>query len=110
MIQINKQLQRPDKGTLSAGSIIDYNTKFIGDGMIVRYSLTHWFNLLAKETAKEEGWMPVAKVLNFDYVQIKECTQEEWDSLNDAGSAGMVQVWLKELIEGKVGNGTTEIV
>ncbi len=110
MIKINKQLQRPDKGTLSAGSILDYNTNFIGEGKIVRYNLTHWFNEIAKETSKEDGWLPVQAITNFKYIQIKECTDEEWDSLNDAGSAVMVQDWLKEIIDAEIGEGYTEII
>lgn len=107
MIQINKQLQRPDKGTLSSGSIIDYTTQFLGENKIVRFNLIHWFNELART---EEGWLPVAKITNFDYTLFKNCTDAEWDSLNDAGSAVMVQEWLQELIDEKIGVGSTEIV
>jgi len=107
MIQINKQLQRPDKGMLSSGSIIDYTTNFNGESKTVRFNLTHWFNLVAKN---EDGWMPVAGVNNFRYIQVKECTDAEWDSLNNAGSAVMVQDWLKEIIDSKIGDGFTEII
>lgn len=111
MIQINKQLQRPDKGTLSSGSIIDYATQFIGgDDNVIRFNLRHWFNQLAKDTHKEEGWRPVKKVNNFAYVQIKRCTDAEWESLNNEGSAVMVQEWLKELIDVELGDGFTEII
>jgi hypothetical protein len=110
MIKINKQLQRPDKGTLSAGSIIDYTTNFNGDKKIVRFNLTHWFNELAKEKAKEDGWLPVQAITNFIYIQLKECTDEEWASLNDAGSAEMVELWLKDIIDAEIGNGSTEII
>jgi len=107
MIQINKQLQRPDKGTLSAGSIIDFTTIFPTGTLSVRYNLTHWFNQLAKD---EDGWLPVAEITNFSYILIKECTIAEYDKLNDAGSADLVQLWLKELIDSKIGAGNTEIV
>lgn len=107
MIQINKQLQRPDKGTLSSGSIIDYTTQFLGENRTVRFNLTHWFNMLAKE---ENEWLPVQKITNFEYKQIKQCTDEEWDSLNNAGTPEMVQLWLQEIIESHIGTGTTEIV
>lgn len=107
MIKINKQLQRPDKGTLSSGSIIDYNTKFIGESMTVIYMLTHWFNELART---EEGWLPVAGITNFSYRQTKVCTPEEWALLDDAGATALVQDWLKEIIDSKIGVGNTEIV
>jgi len=110
MIKINKQLQRPDKGTLSAGSIIDYNARFIGETMQVVYDLTHWFNELAKDTAKEDGWLPVAGITNFSYKLVKDCTPEEWAKLNDVGSAQLVQEWLQELIDSKIGEGYTELI
>ncbi len=107
MIQINKQLQRPDKGTLSSGSIIDYTAQFIGSKKTIRFNLTHWFNLIAKD---EDGWLPVAGITNFRYIQLRECTDEEWDSLDNEGSAVMVQDWLKEIIDEKIGAGNTEII
>ena len=107
MIKINKQLQRPDKGTLAAGSIIDFTTIFPTGTLLVRYNLTHWFNQLAKD---EDGWFPVAGVTNFSYILIKECTEEEYAQLNDAGSADLVQLWLKELIDAKIGAGNTELI
>ena len=111
MIKINKQLQRPDKGTLSAGSIIDFSPQLIGgEKNIVRFNLTHWFNQLAKETWKEEGWKPVAGIKNFKYTLLKECTSEEWESLNDEGSTLMIEGWLKELIDSELGDGYTEII
>jgi len=110
MIQINKQLQRPDKGTLSSGSIIDYTAQFIGAKKVIRFNLTHWFNLAAKDAPKEDGWMPVAGITNFKYVQLRECTDEEWLSLDDAGSAVMVEGWLKEIIDSKIGVGNTVII
>ena len=107
MIQINKQLQRPDKGTLSSGSIIDFTTIFPTGTLAVRYNLTHWFSELAKS---EVTWLPVAGITNFSYVLIKECTEEEYAELNNAGSADLVEQWLKELIDAKIGDGYTEII
>jgi hypothetical protein len=107
MIQINKQLQRPDKGTLASGSIIDFTTIFPTGTLSVRYNLIHWFNQLAKD---EDGWLPVAGVTNFSYIMIKECTEEEYAQLNEAGSADLVQLWLKELIDAKIGAGNTIII
>ena len=107
MIKIDKQLQRPDKGTLSAGSIIDFTTIFPTGTLKVRYNLKHWFS----EAAKEEGtWLPVAGVTNFSYIMVKDCTREEYDQLNNAGSADLVEGWLKELIDAEIGIGYTTII
>ena len=107
MIQINKQLIRLDKGTLSAGSLIDFKPAFLAEKKIVLYTLRHWFNQLAKD---EEGWTPVPGVIAFEYKLNKECTEEEWLSLNDAGSAELVEVWLQEIIDSKIGAGNTIII
>ena len=109
-IKINKQLQRPDKGTLSAGSLINYTARFLQDELTVVFYLTHWFNELAKEEAKEKGWLPVAKITNFDYRLSRICTIEEWQKLDDAGASKMVEGWLKEIIDNKIGIGYTEIL
>tara|TARA_R110000851_G_scaffold120265_1_gene248562 strand:+ start:350 stop:682 length:333 start_codon:yes stop_codon:yes gene_type:complete len=110
MIQINKELTRPDKGVVASGSLLDYTTQFIGESKIVRFNLTHWFNLDVKNEPQKDGWLPISGVKDFMYIQRKECTPEEWGSLNDAGSAVMVEDWLQEIIESKIGNGTTEII
>lgn len=107
MIKINKELQRPDKGTVASGSIIDYNANFIGSKKVIRYNLTHW---LSEEVKDEGGWMPIAGITEFKYVILKQCTDEEWDSLNDAGSAELVEVWLQEIIDSKIGAGNTVII
>ena len=107
MIKINKQLQRPDKGTLESGSIIDFTTIFPTGTLAVRYNLTHWFS----ESAKDEGtWLPVAGITNFKYVLIKECTEAEYAELNNAGSADLVEAWLKDLIDAEIGANYTEII
>ena len=107
MIKINKELQRPDKGTVSSGSIIDFTTIFPTGTLKVRYNLTHWFSELAKD---EDEWLPVAGITNFSYVLIKECTEEEYSELNNAGSADLVEQWLKELIDAEIGANYTEII
>lgn len=107
MIEITKKLQRPDKGTVSAGSIIDCKAIRYPEKLKVRYNLTHWFNKLAKE---EEGWLPIQKITNFDYILIKECTEEEYAKLNDAGSFELEEQWLKELIDAKIGAGFTNTI
>jgi len=107
MIKINKQLQRKDKGAVSTGSIIDFTTFFISEKLIIRYNLTHWFSQAAKD---ESTWLPISGITEFDYTIIKECTVEEWTLLDEAGSAELVQNWLKEIIDSKIGTGKTEIV
>lgn len=110
MIQINKQLQRPDKGMVSPGSLIYYTAQFIEEKKTIRFNLTHWFSLSAKETAADDGWQPIQKVKDFSYIQFKECTEEEWDALDESGSAALVKDWLKQIIESQIGAGNTEII
>lgn len=106
MIKINKQLQRPDGGTVSSGSLLDYNTRFIGNGKIISYDLTLYFS----QSALDSGKKKVPSVVNFKYRINKHCTEAEWLKLNDAGSADLVQEWLKDLIDIEIGQGFTEIV
>ena len=39
-----------------------------------------------------------------------ECTEEEYAELNNAGSADLVEQWLQELIDAKIGDNYTEII
>ena len=109
-IQINKQLNRPDKGVLAAGSIITYTSKENDDAKIVRYKLTHWYDQSAKDAPKEDGWLPVAEITNFSYDIIKECTDEEYAQLDAAGSKQLKCDWLQEIIDSKIGANYTEII
>lgn len=111
MIQIDKQLIRLDKGPLKAGSLIEFKPTFIADKKIIRYNLTHWVNELARKTAKEDKWFPVMGVKNFDYILIKECTDEEWSDYNTKPDSGaLVEGWLKQIIDSKIGDGNTVII
>ena len=58
----------------------------------------------------EEGWTSVPGVIAFKYKLNKECTDDEWLSLNDAGSVELVEVWLQEIIDSKIGVGNTVII
>lgn len=107
MIKINKELQRPDKGKLPSGTIIHYTAQFLEVTKSVKYNLKHWFDELARG---EGSWQPIDGVTDFEYRQVKECSDDEWDSLNDAGVAEMIKLWLQEIIEDKIGTGTTEII
>ena len=71
----------------------------------MRYNLTHW---LSEEAKEEEKWMPIAKVNNFAYIMVKECTDEEYAQLNEAGSFELEKEWLTEMIDSKLGAGKTE--
>jgi hypothetical protein len=108
MIKINKQLQRPDGGNVSTGSIIDYNSRFIGKGRIVSFDLMHHFS----ESALNEGKQLIPSITNFIYRLNKECTIEEWTELMIGADASgdLVQNWLKKLIDVKIGSGYTEII
>jgi hypothetical protein len=108
MIKINKQLQRPDGGTVSSGSIIDYNSRFIGKGMIISFDLMHHFS----ESALEDGKPLIPEIKNFAYRLNKECTEEEWAKvmIGEEPAGPLVQLWLQELIDEKIGEGNTEII
>ena len=107
MIKINKQLQRPDGGTVSAGSIVDYSTRMLGSTMQVVYYLKHYFS----QTAIDEGKPTIPAVTNFNYKIVKNCTEQEWEELNlDAGAGPRVQDWLKEILDELIGAGNTEII
>tara|TARA_R110000824_G_scaffold289801_2_gene478326 strand:- start:141 stop:473 length:333 start_codon:yes stop_codon:yes gene_type:complete len=110
MIQINKELTRPDKGIVAAGSLIRFSTIFPSGTMEVRYNLKHWVDKDAMDAPKKDGWLPITSVRDFSYIQIKQCTPEEYARINDAGSAQLVESWLKELIDVKIGNGNTKII
>lgn len=108
MIKINKKLNRPDGGTVAAGSIIDYNSRFIGKGMIISFQLMHHFS----EAALEDGKPLIAKITNFAYRLNKECSEEEWAELMTGSEASgiLVETWLKEMIDALIGAGNTEII
>lgn len=107
MIKINKQLQRPDGGTVSSGSIIDYNSRFIGKGMIISFDLMHHFSKVALEADKPL----IPSITNFPYKLNKECTIEEWSDIFTKPDAGIyVETLLKDLIDEKIGEGNTEII
>ena len=106
MIQINKELQRPDGGNVKAGSIVDYNARFLSDVTTIVYDLKLYFN----QKAIDEKKLPVPKVDNLKFRITKKCTEEQWKKLNESGSVDLVQSWLKELIDQEIGKGFTEIV
>jgi hypothetical protein len=107
MIKINKQLQRPDGGTVSAGSIVDYTTRMLGESMQVVYYLKHYFS----QSAIDDGKPTIPGVTNFGYKQVKNCTVAEWTELNlDAGAGPRVQDWLVEILDELIGAGNIEII
>ena len=114
MLQINKQLTRLDFGPLAAGSIITFEPKFNKDNLSVIYSLKQFSSLDAYNDFKDpEKPSPtlVPGVSDFDYKLQKICTPAEYEQLNEAGAADLVEIWLKELLEGNgVGAGNIEIL
>jgi hypothetical protein len=94
MITINKTLERPDKGTVPSGSVIDYKVIRNDENKTLRYNITHWLS----EEAKGEGWKPIASVKDFPYKLIKECTEDEYLKLNEAGSFELEKQWLEDII------------
>ena len=106
MIKINKQLDRPDGGKVPSGSLIQSEPMFKKEQLKVIWKLTHWLSQSAIDSDK----MPIPIITNFDYWITKQCTEEEFAKLNDAGSAELVENWLKEIIDASIGLGYTEIV
>ena len=106
MIKITKELQRPDKGIVPTDSLVNYTARFLQDELTVVFDLVHWLN----QEAKDGEWLPIPKVIEFDYRLSRLCTVEEWMKLDDAGASSMVEEWLKEVIDGKIGVGYTEIL
>lgn len=106
MIKINKQLTRPDGGSVSSGSLVKYVPRFIKDELTVSYTIQHYFS----QTALDSGKPTIPGVTDFKYKLIKVCTQSEYDLLNDSGAPLLVEDWLKDLIDDLIGVGNTEII
>lgn len=105
-IKINKQLNRPDGGKVSSGSIVKYDTRLNGKTMIVWFFLNHYISQTSIDSEKET----IPKIEQFNYKIFKDCTPEQWAKLNDAGSAELVESWLKEELEKQIGIGYIEII
>lgn len=106
MIKINKLLNRPDGGTVAPGSLLKFEPKFNKDALTVSYFLTHFVS----QQAIDDGKQPIPGVTDFKYQVQKQCDEAEYLELNNAGAADLVETWLKELIDGLIGAGNTEIV
>lgn len=104
-IKINKQLNRPDGSKVSSGSIIKYDTRLNGKSLIVWFFLNHYISTAAFEAEKQ----PINSINEFKYTLYRECTPEEWAELNKAGSAELVEGWLKEVLDSEMGEGYVEI-
>ena len=86
-IKINKQLNRPDGGTVSSGSIASSNPRMIEQeaGGVVKFITTLHFS----ESAMNDDKPGVPAVTQFSYKGLqKTCTQAEWDAMNDEADAG----------------------
>ena len=109
MIQINKQLQRLDGGVVPSGSIIDYRYLLIDSSEQIIFRLKHSFNQAAKDDSKPF----IVGVEDFSYKLTKTFTSNEWADLGAADptdEATMIEGWLKEIIDGLIGVGYTEII
>ena len=106
MIRITKELNRPDGGNVTPNSIIEYSTTFPKAAKSVFYRISLYFNQLALDENKQ----PVPAITEFGYRMVKECSNEEWARLNEAGSNDLVELWLKEMLDVELGAGNTEII
>jgi hypothetical protein len=106
MIKINKELTRPDGGNVSTGSIIEYTPRFLNEIMVASFDLRHFVSV----QTLLDGKKTIPSVIEFKYRLNKQCDAEQWELLNNAGSADLVQEWLKDLIDQEIGAGFTEII
>ncbi len=107
MIKINKELQRPDGGNVAAGSILDYNTKFIGKGKMTMFTVFLYYS----REALDDGKVTVPSITDFKFRLTKKCSDQEWiDVMTKANAGELTQGWLKDLVDAKIGLGNTEII
>ena len=106
MLKINKQLNRPDGGEVQSGSVIKYDVRLNTKSSTVWFFLNHYIS----EDTLNEGKQNISKINEFNYKLYRECSQVEWDMLNDSNSAELVAGWLLELIENKIGSGYIQII
>lgn len=108
-VKINKQLTRPDGGTVSSGSIAVCNNP----QQLVNYQqVVFKTQFYITETALEKGKQPVPKLDKFPTMKlIKTCSNDEWTALNDdAGAGALVGTFMQECIDSILGDGFTELI
>ena len=107
MLQINKQLTRPDGTTVDSGSVINPQPQADHITKVIRYNMAHHVN----QAAIDDGLEAIrGGVLEFEYSQPRECTQAEWDSLDGPGYYLLIDTWLKVILEAKIGVGFITII
>lgn len=109
-IKITKQLNRPDGGTITANSIADSNPRMIEES--VGGKVFFPFKLHFSQSAMDSGKPKVPACTEFPTMRVvKQCTQAEWDAMNDDADAGaLVSGWMLAEIIAVVGTGNAEIV
>lgn len=108
-VKINKQLDRPDGGKVASGSIaVCDNPQPIGESKAVVFRIAIYLN----QTAIDSGKKPIPALDKFPkFKLVKQCTDTEWDALNDdAGAGALMATFMKECIDTVLGDGFTEII
>jgi len=116
-IIITKQLNRPDGGKITGGSIATSNVQFDEDNKTVKFPLY----LFITQTAKDDGKDVVPACVEFSnrspsksiplLTMRKECTDAEWEAVNvDANAGALTTQWMQDCIDEIIGDGFTNQV
>lgn len=105
MIEITKQLMRPDGGKIAANSILIVS-HLLNPDKTINYRLRHYIS----QSAIDQGKKPIPEASNLSYKQKKVCTNQEWEDLNSGNSQEKVLLMLKPILESEVGKGNVKIL
>jgi len=114
-LKINKKLNRPDGGVISAGSVAKSIAVFNEDTMEVNFPLY----LYVSENALNNNKKPIPSCVEFSsrltsgkselVRMVKKCSEDEWLEVNTGGQAGqLTNEWFKNCIDEIIGAGYTE--
>lgn len=108
MVKINKELNRTDGGIIASGSVVAFDIIEDGQSKTVFFRIRHYVS----EELKIAGKTTIYEITEFSYKNMqKQCTTEEWTTLTEsAGSAALLQDWVKAIIDSEIGSGFTEII
>ena len=110
-IKINKQLNRPDGGKITSGSVATSNPSFDEGNMRVIFPTY----LYVSEASKNEGKAVIPACVELTSRKsmpkrlVKQCTIEEWEAINLGANAGILTMqWFQTCIDEVIGAGFTE--
>lgn len=108
-IKINKALNRPDGGVVSAGSIAICNNP---QQLVTSKQVVFLTNFYITQTAFDNGKTSIPQLDKFPSMKlIKQCSEEEWTQLEvNAGAGELIATFMQECIDEAIGGGSTEII